>query len=90
MSSILRSFGYQIRLVLPKARVPITTFYDQSTNFTGDICIMNRPLALYRSRLVDTYRRIDGRLSDLLFTIRHLAKKYGIWTAGSSVCHLTP
>ncbi|GJJ77701.1 speckle targeted PIP5K1A-regulated poly(A) polymerase [Entomortierella parvispora] len=78
ISSILRGNGYRILLVLPKAKVPIATFFDPSTGLTSDICIVHQPLALYRSKLIDTYRRIDIRFTDLWFTIRRLSKQYGI------------
>ncbi|KAI7827663.1 hypothetical protein BC939DRAFT_394810 [Gamsiella multidivaricata] len=77
LGSRLRLRGYQQVITIPKAFVPIVTFYDPSSGTHCDISI-NQPLGVHNSRLIKTYSDIDDRFKTLAVAVRQLAKNKGI------------
>ncbi|EGC39642.1 hypothetical protein DICPUDRAFT_26598 [Dictyostelium purpureum] len=71
---MLKINGYQKILAIPTARVPIVKFKDPSTNLSCDIC-MNNLLAIYNTRLVQDYSKIDERMKPLVYVVKRWAKR---------------
>ncbi|GFY99593.1 nucleotidyltransferase family protein [Actinidia rufa] len=58
---------------LTRARVPIVKLKDPVTGISCDICI-NNVLAVVNSKLLRDYAKIDVRLQQLAFIVKHWAK----------------
>ena len=80
MGSLLEAAGMEEMLVLPHARVPIVKFTDPGTKTKCDICV-NNLLAVYNTQLLRTYSLIDPRLRQLVFVVKHWAKRRQINSA---------
>lgn len=76
LASVLRQTQLHYVSYLPKAKVPVATFFDPATNLFCDVTIGNE-FSVHNSQLIDTYRRIDYRFSTLWFAIRQIAQKHG-------------
>ncbi|CAM6092147.1 unnamed protein product [Calypogeia fissa] len=74
MAAILRSDNMQNVQALTHARVPIVKFTDPTTGISCDICV-NNMLAVVNSKLLHDYSRIDVRLRQLAFLVKHWAKR---------------
>ncbi len=59
---------------LSRARVPIVKFEDSTLKFSCDICI-NNVLALHNTRMIAEYAKIDPRVRQLAYVVKHWAKK---------------
>lgn len=62
---------------LTHARVPIVKLMDPVTGISCDICI-NNLLAVVNTKLLWDYARIDARLRQLAFIVKHWAKSRGV------------
>lgn len=78
MASLKRAFLIQWFFVLSQAlthaRVPIVKFTDPTTGISCDICV-NNMLAVVNSKLLHDYSRVDVRLRQLAFLVKHWAKR---------------
>ncbi|XP_010508136.1 PREDICTED: UTP:RNA uridylyltransferase 1-like [Camelina sativa] len=73
LADILESDNLQNVQALTRARVPIVKLMDPVTGISCDICI-NNVLAVVNTKLLRDYSRIDVRLRQLAFTVKHWAK----------------
>ncbi|CAL0306127.1 unnamed protein product [Lupinus luteus] len=73
LADILQSNNLQNVQALTHARVPIVKLMDPVTGISCDICI-NNLLAVVNTKLLWDYSRIDSRLRQLAFIIKHWAK----------------
>ncbi|XP_034205278.1 UTP:RNA uridylyltransferase 1 isoform X2 [Prunus dulcis] len=62
---------------LTRARVPIVKLMDPVTGISCDICI-NNVLAVINTKLLRDYAKIDARLRQLAFIVKHWAKSRGV------------
>ncbi|VFQ94656.1 unnamed protein product [Cuscuta campestris] len=62
---------------LTHARVPIVKLMDPETGISCDICV-NNLLAVENTKLLWDYSRIDARLRQLVFIVKHWAKSRGV------------
>ncbi|KAF3442269.1 hypothetical protein FNV43_RR16185 [Rhamnella rubrinervis] len=77
LADILQSDNLQNVQALTRARVPIVKLMDPATGISCDICI-NNVLAVVNTRLLGDYARIDARLQQLAFIVKHWAKSRGV------------
>lgn len=68
---------YRFLQALTRARVPIIKLMDPATGISCDICI-NNVLAVVNTKLLHDYSRIDARLRQLAFVVKHWAKSRGV------------
>ncbi|KAL3649502.1 UTP:RNA uridylyltransferase 1 [Castilleja foliolosa] len=73
LSDILQSDNLQNVQALTRARVPVVKLMDPATGICCDICI-NNVLAVVNTKLLHDYARIDIRLRQLAFIVKHWAK----------------
>ncbi|CAH2057840.1 unnamed protein product [Thlaspi arvense] len=73
LADILESDNFQNVQALTRARVPIVKLMDPVTGISCDICI-NNVLAVVNTKLLRDYSRIDVRLRQLAFIVKHWAK----------------
>ncbi|KAK5839560.1 hypothetical protein PVK06_008361 [Gossypium arboreum] len=62
---------------LTRARVPIVKLMDPVTRISCDICV-NNLFAVVNTRLLRDYAKIDVRLQQLAFIVKHWAKTRGV------------
>lgn len=62
---------------LTRARVPVVKLMDPVTGISCDICV-NNVLAVVNTKLLHDYARIDVRLRQLAFIVKHWAKSRGV------------
>ncbi|KAF9983804.1 Terminal uridylyltransferase 4 [Mortierella antarctica] len=72
--------SYEKILTIADARVPIVTFWYRQWDISCDISI-DQKLSIRNSKLVKTYEAIDPRMQTVWFSLKHLAKSYGILSA---------
>ncbi|KAK5783444.1 UTP:RNA uridylyltransferase 1 [Gossypium arboreum] len=77
LADILQSDNLQNVQALTRARVPIVKLMDPVTGISCDICI-NNVLAVVNTRLLRDYAKIDVRLRQLAFIVKHWAKSRGV------------
>ncbi|PON85155.1 PAP/25A-associated [Trema orientale] len=77
LADILQSDSLQNVQALTRARVPIVKLMDPATGISCDICI-NNVLAVVNTRLLGDYARIDVRLRQLAYIVKHWAKTRGV------------
>ncbi|XP_030535287.1 UTP:RNA uridylyltransferase 1 [Rhodamnia argentea] len=77
LADILESDNLQDVQALTRARVPIVKLMDPATGISCDICI-NNVLAVVNTKLLRDYARIDVRLQQLAFIVKHWAKSRGV------------
>ncbi|KAI9110153.1 hypothetical protein K1719_019194 [Acacia pycnantha] len=77
LADILKSDNLQNVQALTRARVPIVKLMDPVTEISCDICV-NNLLAVVNTKLLRDYARIDARLRQLAFIIKHWAKSRGV------------
>ncbi|ORX46700.1 hypothetical protein BCR36DRAFT_101952 [Piromyces finnis] len=58
----------------PNAKVPICNFVDPETNLSCDINV-NNTIALYNTKMIQTYALIDERVKPLIMTIKYFARQ---------------
>ncbi|KAI1317799.1 hypothetical protein EDD11_007821 [Mortierella claussenii] len=80
LAQVLRKLGCTNVVTIPYARVPIVSFEDKHWGIPCDISI-NEPLGIENSKLISTYCKIDNRLRIIWFTLKRIAKSYGILSA---------
>ncbi|KAE8725980.1 Nucleotidyltransferase family protein isoform 2 [Hibiscus syriacus] len=73
LAAILQSDNLQNVQALTRARVPIVKLMDPATGISCDICI-NNVLAVVNTKLLCDYAKIDARLRQLAFVVKHWAK----------------
>ncbi|PSS13993.1 UTP:RNA uridylyltransferase [Actinidia chinensis var. chinensis] len=73
LADILQSDNLQNVQALTRARVPIVKLKDPVTGISCDICI-NNVLAVVNTKLLRDYAKIDVRLQQLAFIVKHWAK----------------
>ncbi|XP_019059767.1 PREDICTED: UTP:RNA uridylyltransferase 1-like [Tarenaya hassleriana] len=73
LADVLESDNLQNVQALTRARVPIVKLMDPVTGISCDICI-NNVLAVANTKLLRDYARIDARLQQLVFIVKHWAK----------------
>ncbi|XP_010523705.1 PREDICTED: UTP:RNA uridylyltransferase 1 [Tarenaya hassleriana] len=73
LADILQSENLENVQALTRARVPIVKLMDPVTGISCDICI-NNVLAVVNTKLLRDYARIDARLRQLAFIVKHWAK----------------
>uniref|UniRef100_A0A1J3HW19 RNA uridylyltransferase n=1 Tax=Noccaea caerulescens TaxID=107243 RepID=A0A1J3HW19_NOCCA len=73
LAEILEADNLQNVQALTRARVPIVKLMDPVTGISCDICI-NNVLAVVNTKLLRDYARIDVRLRQLAFIVKHWAK----------------
>ena len=64
-------------MAIVKARMPVAKFVESLTGVACDVCINNH-LAVANTRLLLHYSEVDGRLRDLVYIIKHWAKRRGV------------
>ncbi|KAJ7557051.1 hypothetical protein O6H91_05G109900 [Diphasiastrum complanatum] len=74
MAAILEGDNMQNVQALTHARVPVVKFTDPVTGISCDICV-NNMLAVVNSKLLHDYSKIDVRLRQLAFMVKHWAKR---------------
>nr|KJB41162.1 hypothetical protein B456_007G093300 [Gossypium raimondii] len=77
LADILQSDNLQNVQALTRARVPIVKLMDPLTGISCDICV-NNVLAVVNTRLLRDYAKIDVRLRQLAFIVKHWAKSRGV------------
>ncbi|GFP82307.1 poly(A) RNA polymerase cid11 [Phtheirospermum japonicum] len=77
LAEILQSDNLQNVQALTHARVPVVKLMDPVTGISCDICI-NNVLAVVNTKLLHDYARIDVRLRQLAFIVKHWAKSRGV------------
>ncbi|XP_057792025.1 UTP:RNA uridylyltransferase 1 [Salvia miltiorrhiza] len=77
LAKIFESDNLQNVQALTRARVPIVKLMDPVTGISCDICI-NNVLAVVNTKLLHDYARIDVRLRQLAFIVKHWAKSRGV------------
>ncbi|GMI99054.1 UTP:RNA uridylyltransferase 1 [Hibiscus trionum] len=77
LADILQSDNLQNVQALTRARVPIVKLMDPATGISCDICI-NNVLAVVNTKLLRDYAKIDARLRQLVFIVKHWAKSRGV------------
>ncbi|XP_028123986.1 UTP:RNA uridylyltransferase 1-like isoform X2 [Camellia sinensis] len=77
LADILQSDNLQNVQALTRARVPIVKLMDPVTGISCDICI-NNLLAVVNTKLLRDYAKIDARLRQLAFIVKHWAKSRGV------------
>ncbi|KAI5345366.1 hypothetical protein L3X38_013243 [Prunus dulcis] len=77
LADILQSDNLQNVQALTRARVPIVKLMDPVTGISCDICI-NNVLAVINTKLLRDYAKIDARLRQLAFIVKHWAKSRGV------------
>uniref|UniRef100_A0A6V7QUA9 RNA uridylyltransferase n=1 Tax=Ananas comosus var. bracteatus TaxID=296719 RepID=A0A6V7QUA9_ANACO len=73
LADILQSGNLQNVQALTRARVPIVKLMDPVTGISCDICI-NNLLAVVNTKLLGDYAKIDARLRQLAFIVKHWAR----------------
>ncbi|XP_072988802.1 uncharacterized protein [Typha latifolia] len=73
LADILQYGNFQNVQALTRARVPIVKLMDPVTGLSCDICI-NNLLAVANTKLLRDYAKIDRRLRQLAFIVKHWAK----------------
>ncbi|KAF9134876.1 Zinc finger, CCHC domain-containing protein [Mortierella sp. 14UC] len=86
LANVLHDLKFLDVTYLPKAKVPVATFFDPTANIHCDVTIGNR-IVVTNSQLVKIYRRVDYRFKTLWFVIRQLTLKHNI--LNSSTGHLS-
>jgi len=71
---ILEENGITQVRTTPNAKVPICNFVDPETNLSCDINV-NNTIALYNTKMIQTYALIDERVKPLIMTIKYFAKQ---------------
>ncbi|KAK8570459.1 hypothetical protein V6N13_003137 [Hibiscus sabdariffa] len=77
LADILQSDNLQNVQALTRARVPIVKLMDPATGISCDICI-NNVLAVVNTKLLRDYAKMDARLRQLAFIVKHWAKSRGV------------
>ncbi|CAA0820802.1 Nucleotidyltransferase family protein [Striga hermonthica] len=77
LAETLQSGNLQNVQALTRARVPVVKLMDPATGISCDICI-NNVLAVVNTKLLHDYARIDVRLRQLAFIVKHWAKSRGV------------
>ncbi|KAL3616599.1 hypothetical protein CASFOL_039989 [Castilleja foliolosa] len=77
LAEILQSDNLQNVQALTHARVPVVKLMDPLTGISCDICI-NNVLAVVNTKLLHDYARIDVRLRQLAFIVKHWAKSRAV------------
>ncbi|GMI66901.1 UTP:RNA uridylyltransferase 1 [Hibiscus trionum] len=77
LADILQSDNLQNVQALTRARVPIVKLMDPTTGISCDICI-NNVLDVVNTKLLRDYAKIDARLLQLAFIVKHWAKSRGV------------
>ncbi|EYU32028.1 hypothetical protein MIMGU_mgv1a001944mg [Erythranthe guttata] len=77
LADILQSDNLQNVQALTRARVPVVKLMDPVTGISCDICV-NNMLAVVNTKLLYDYARIDVRLRQLAFIVKHWAKSRGV------------
>ncbi|KAK6918461.1 TUTase nucleotidyltransferase domain [Dillenia turbinata] len=77
LAELLQSDNLQNVQALTRARVPIVKLMDPVTGISCDICI-NNVLAVINTKLLRDYSKIDVRLHQLAFIVKHWAKSRGV------------
>ncbi|PWA68200.1 PAP/25A-associated [Artemisia annua] len=77
LADILKSDNLENVQALIRARVPIVKLMDPVTGISCDICV-NNLLAVINTKLLRDYSKIDVRLRQLAFIIKHWAKSRGV------------
>lgn len=77
LADMLQSDNLQDVQALTRARVPVVKLMDPVTGISCDICI-NNILAVVNTKLLHDYSRIDARLRQLAFIVKHWAKSRGV------------
>ena len=77
LADILQSDNLQNVQAQTRARVPIVKLMDPAAGISYDIC-RNNVLALVNTKLLRDYAKIDARLRQLAFIVKHWAKSRGI------------
>nr|GEW32452.1 UTP:RNA uridylyltransferase 1 [Tanacetum cinerariifolium] len=77
LADILKSDNLENVQALIRARVPIVKLMDPVTGISCDICV-NNLLAVINTKLLLDYSKIDVRLRQLAFIIKHWAKSRGV------------
>ncbi|KAF9956170.1 hypothetical protein BGZ65_002925 [Modicella reniformis] len=80
LAAVLKRRGYRNVVPIPNAKVPIVTFKDPRMNILCDMSI-NESVAIENSRLIKTYGAIDNRVRIIWFSLKQIAKRYGILSA---------
>ncbi|CAN6305470.1 unnamed protein product [Urochloa humidicola] len=73
LADILQAGNLQNIQPLTRARVPIVKLMDPETGLSCDICV-NNLLAVVNTKLLRDYAKIDRRLRQLAFIVKHWAK----------------
>ena len=74
IKKILEENGITKIRTTPNAKVPICNFVDPETNLSCDINV-NNTIALYNTKMIQTYALIDERVKPLIMTIKYFAKQ---------------
>ncbi|KAL8267800.1 hypothetical protein R6Q59_001598 [Mikania micrantha] len=77
LADILKSDNLENVQALTRARVPIVKLMDPVTGISCDICV-NNLLAVINTKLLRDYAKIDVRLRQLAFIVKHWAKSRGV------------
>ena len=72
IGGMLRGQGMEKVQTIARAKVPIVKFTDPRSGLNVDISI-NNTLALYNTRLLSTYAKMDKRVKDLAICVKHWA-----------------
>lgn len=77
VGQLLEREGMKDIFALPKARVPVCKFTIAETNTRVDITV-NNMLAIVNTKLLRDYSRLDPRLQQLVYAVKHWAKQRNV------------
>lgn len=68
---------YSDVLALTHARMPVAKLHDVATGVRADVCV-NNFLAVYNTRMLRDYARLDIRMRQLGYCVKHWAKRRSV------------
>eukprot|EP01133_Synstelium_polycarpum_P015594 gene15594-18526_t len=86
IANLLRQHQYKDVIAITRTRVPIVRFVEPTTQLSCDISI-NNPLAIYNSRMVKEYLKVDARVLPMIFAIKYWSKQRDINDASMHSLH---
>eukprot|EP00891_Asterochloris_glomerata_P002806 jgi/Astpho2/2806/Aster-x0132 len=89
MEQLLQEAGMQDILALPKARVPVIKFVVGATGTKVDVTV-NNILAIENTKLLKHYTALDPRLAQLVYIVKHWAKRRQVRLGGLPAILVSP
>ena len=88
IGGMLRGQGMEKVQTITRAKVPIVKFIDPRSGLNVDISI-NNSLALYNTKLLSSYAKMDKRVKDLAICVKHWALHRNVSDSVNGTYHHT-